>query len=99
MHARVNGVDLSFDVEGAALAPDGPGKKEKPACFVLHGGPSMDHTCFKPHLSPLAEDLRMIYVDHRNTGRSERVLLETCTIEQMADDIEVVRRFMGFAQA
>lgn len=95
MHARVNGVDLFFDVEGAGLVPDGPGMKEKPACFVLHGGPGMDHTYFKPHLSPLADDMQLIYVDHRNTGRSQRVPLETCTIEQMADDIEALRHYLG----
>jgi proline iminopeptidase len=62
---------------------------------VLHGGPGLDHSYFKPWLSPLAETMQLIYVDHRGTGRSERVPLETCTIEQMADDLEELRKLLG----
>jgi proline iminopeptidase len=96
--AKINGVNLYFDVEGSGLVPEGGGMKEKEVCFVLHGGPGMDHTYFKPYLSPLAEDMQLVYVDHRNTGRSERVPLESCTIEQMADDIEVLRQYLGLGK-
>lgn len=95
MHATVNGIKLFFDIEGMGLQPSGLTMTEKPACFVLHGGPGMDHSYFKPWLSPLAEDMQLIYIDHRGTGRSERVPLETCTIEQMADDIEELRKQLG----
>ncbi|MFN8593164.1 MAG: alpha/beta fold hydrolase [Thermomicrobiales bacterium] len=98
MRARVNGTEIYFDVEGAGLVPDGPRMKEKPVCFVLHGGPGMDHSYFKPYLSPLADDMQLIYVDHRNTGRSQRVPLETCTIEQMADDVEALRAYLGLGK-
>jgi proline iminopeptidase len=70
----------------------------KEPCFVLHGGPGMDHSYFKPWLSPLAETMQLIYVDHRGTGRSERAPLETCTIEQMADDLEALRELLGLGK-
>ncbi len=98
MLAHVNGANVFFDVEGMGLAPSGTGMIAKEACFVLHGGPGMDHSYFKPWLSPLADTMQLIYVDHRCTGRSERVPLETCTIEQMADDIEELRKLLGLGR-
>ena len=98
MFAQVNGAKIYFDVEGMGLAPSGLGMVEKPACFVLHGGPGLDHSYFKPWLTPLAETMQLIYVDHRGTGRSERVALETCTIEQMADDLEALREYLGLGK-
>ncbi len=98
MLAHVNGANVFFDVEGMGLAPSGTGMIAKEACFVLHGGPGMDHSYFKPWLSPLADTMQLIYVDHRGTGRSERVPLETCTIEQMADDIEELRKLLGLGR-
>ncbi len=98
MLARVNGANVFFDVEGMGLVPSGTGMVAKEACFVLHGGPGMDHSYFKPWLSPLADTMQLIYVDHRSTGRSERVALETCTIEQMADDIEEIRTLLGLGK-
>lgn len=38
-------------------------------------------------LPALAEGYRVILYDHRGTGRSERALPDTVTVEQMADDI------------
>lgn len=98
MLATVNGAEIYFDVEGSGLVPDGERMKEKDVCFVLHGGPAMDHTYFKPHLSPLAADMQLIYVDHRNSGRSGRMAVESCTIEQMADDVEALRQYLGLGK-
>jgi proline iminopeptidase len=98
MRANVNGADIYFDIEGMGLTPSGDEMVEKPVAFVLHGGPGLDHSYFKPWLSPLAEDFQLVYIDHRGTGRSSRVPLETCTIEQMADDIEALRQLLGFGK-
>lgn len=98
MKARVNGAEIYFDIEGMGLAPVGPDMVEKPACFVLHGGPGLDHSYFKPWLTPLADVMQLVYVDHRGTGRSERVASETCTIEQMADDLEALRQLLGLGK-
>ena len=97
--AQVNGTEIFFDIEGAGLVPDGEVMKQRDVCFVLHGGPCMDHTYFKPYLSPLTKDMQLIYVDHRGTGRSDHdVDYATCTIEQMADDVEALRRYLGLGK-
>lgn len=98
MYAKVNGAEIYFDVEGSGLVPDGEMMREKDVAFVLHGGPAMDHTYYKPYLSPLAEDVQLIYVDHRNTGRSGRMAVDSCTIEQMADDVEALRDYLGLGK-
>jgi proline iminopeptidase len=56
MQVEVNGKRLWFDVEGAALVPDGAEMRERPTVVLLHGGPgSFDHSYFKPEFSRLAE--------------------------------------------
>lgn len=60
--------------------------------MVLHGGPGADHTYFLPWLLPLARTHRLVFIDERGSGQSER-LQDTSkyTIEAMADDVEAVR--------
>jgi len=59
---------------------------------VLHGGPGADHTYFLPWLLPLARTHRLIFIDERGSGQSERLQDVTqYTIEKMADDVEAVR--------
>ena len=98
MYATVNGTDLYFDVEGAGLVPDGWTMRERPVVLALHGGPGFDHAYFKPALSALTDTAQIIYLDQRCHGRSGRPALESCTIEQMADDIAALCRTLGIAQ-
>jgi proline iminopeptidase len=56
--------------------------------FVLHGGPGLDHTHLRPWLDPLSEVARVIYVDERGQGRSERVDPETLSVEVFARDVD-----------
>jgi proline iminopeptidase len=59
---------------------------------ILHGGPGADHTYFLPWLLPLARTHRLIFIDERGSGRSERLQdVSQYTIEKMADDVEAVR--------
>jgi proline iminopeptidase len=59
---------------------------------VLHGGPGADHTYFLPWLLPLARTHRLVFIDERGSGQSERLQDVTkYTIENMADDVEAVR--------
>src|SRR5215469_5909155 len=59
---------------------------------VLHGGPGADHTYFLPWLLPLARTHRLIFIDERGSGQSERLEdVSQYTIENMADDVEAVR--------
>ena len=91
----MNGAEIFFDVEGSSLKVTADSLVEKPVCVLLHGGPGADQSSYRPWLSPLAEFLQLIYVDHRGTGRSAEVPLETCTIEKFADDVEELRRYLG----
>jgi proline iminopeptidase len=60
--------------------------------MILHGGPGADHTYFLPWLLPLARTHRLIFIDERGSGRSERLQdASQYTIENMADDVEAVR--------
>ena len=98
MRARVNGIELFFDVEGAGWWPDGDALVQRPACFVIHGGPALDHSYFKPWLSPLADELQLIYVDHRGTGRSSDADPESYRLETIADDLDALREHLGLGR-
>jgi len=93
MYVAVNGVRLFFDVEGASLVPDGSTMREKPTVLLLHGGPGLDHSIYKPALSSLADITQVVFLDHRGNGRSEAGPRETWTLAQWADDVH------GFCEA
>jgi proline iminopeptidase len=87
MHVSVNGVRLFFDVEGARLVPDGSGMREKPTLLLLHGGPGMDHSVYKPRFSQLADVAQVVYLDHRGNGRSDPGPREAWNLRQWGDDV------------
>jgi len=60
--------------------------------LVLHGGPGLDHHEFADYLDPLGEDLRLIFVDLRACGRSERPPEHTWTLERHAQDVIMLAR-------
>jgi pimeloyl-ACP methyl ester carboxylesterase len=57
---------------------------------VLHGGPGLDHSSFRPYLDPLREDFRLLYVDQRGQGRSQRVDASTLSLEVFARDVDLL---------
>jgi pimeloyl-ACP methyl ester carboxylesterase len=63
--------------------------------IVLHGGPGLDHTTFRPWLDPLGDELRLLYVDERGQGRSERVDPETLSLEVFARDVDLLAEALG----
>ena len=66
---------------------------------VLHGGPGADHTYFLPWLLPLARTHRLVFIDERGSGQSERLQdVSKYTIENMADDVEAVRVALGLGK-
>lgn len=72
MHVEVNGTRLWFDVDGPALAVDGPAMRERPTVVLLHGGPgSFDHSYLKPDFARLATVAQVVYLDLPGHGRSE----------------------------
>lgn len=55
--------------------------------LVLHGGPGLDHHMFGDYLDRLARDFRLVFVDQRSQGLSDRTAADTWSLPQMADDI------------
>ena len=98
MHVFVNGVRLFFDVEGARLVPDGSTMREKPTLVLLHGGPGLDHSGYKPRFSGLADVAQVIFLDHRANGRSDAGPRETWTLAQWGDDVHAFCEALGIAR-
>ena len=96
MRVQVGDVRLFFDVEGAKLVPDGPAMREKPTLLLLHGGPGLDHSLFKPHTAAALADLcQLVYLDHRGHGRSDRGDPARWTLEQWGDDVRAFCDALG----
>lgn len=98
MRAKIRDTEIYFDVEGAALVPDGARMKEKPVAFLVHGGPGADHTSFKPTFSPLSRKMQLVYFDHRGQGRSQRGDQLTYTLDHNVEDMEALRQYLGLNQ-
>ena len=60
--------------------------------LVFHGGPGLDHHSFGDYLDALAEEYRLILVDQRSNGRSDRAPEDTWTLRQMAADVGSLAR-------
>jgi pimeloyl-ACP methyl ester carboxylesterase len=58
--------------------------------IILHGGPGLDHTATKPWLAPLGDEFRLLHVDERGQGRSERVDPATLSLEVFARDVDLL---------
>jgi proline-specific peptidase len=64
--------------------------------ILLHGGPGLDHHELHPWLDPLAgAGLRLIYVDMRGQGLSDRVDPASLTIQVFAQDVDRLARALG----
>jgi proline iminopeptidase len=64
-----------------------------PTLVVVHGGPGASHDYFLPYLLPLARTHRLIFIDERGSGRSQKLQDPAgYTIEAMVEDLEGVRQ-------
>jgi proline iminopeptidase len=63
--------------------------------IVLHGGPGLDHHMFGDYLDALTDRYRLVFVDQRAQGRSEKTSPETWTLPQMGADVGLLARAMG----
>lgn len=95
VRAKIRDTQIYFDVEGAGLVPDGPRMNEKPVLFAVHGGPGVDHTGYKPSLSPLSRHVQIVYFDHRGQGRSARGDIASYTLENNVADMDALRDYLG----
>jgi len=67
-----------------------------PPLMVLHGGPGATHGYFLPYLLPLARHHRLIFMDERGSGRSERLTkVKGYTLDTLACDADALRRALG----
>ncbi|HEY6306536.1 MAG TPA: proline iminopeptidase-family hydrolase [Candidatus Angelobacter sp.] len=67
--------------------------------LIVHGGPGASHDYFLPYLLPLARSNKLIFIDERGSGKSER--LEDpgqYTVENMVEDVEQVRQALGLGK-
>jgi proline iminopeptidase len=61
--------------------------------LILHGGPGASHDYFLPYLLPLARRNRLIFVDERGSGRSEKLQNASLyTVDNMVEDAEALRQ-------
>ena len=63
--------------------------------LCLHGGPGLDHHMFADYLDPLTDSYRLVLVDQRAQGRSDRAPRETWTLERMAADVSALAAALG----
>jgi proline iminopeptidase len=84
----VNGVMIYYKILG----------KGEPL-VVVHGGPGASHDYFLPYLLPLARTNKLVFIDERGSGRSQK--LEDAggyTVENMVEDLEGVRQSLGLGK-
>jgi proline iminopeptidase len=99
MQVDVNGVRLWFDVNGAALVPEGRTMRQRPTVVLVHGGPGVwDHSYFKPDFAPLTEHAQVVYLDLRGHGRSDWGDESGWNFEACADDIRGFCDAVGIAR-
>lgn len=66
---------------------------------IVHGGPGASHDYFLPYLLPLARRNKLIFIDERGSGRSEKLEdPKGYTVENMVEDVEAVRTGLGLGK-
>ena len=88
MKVAANGVGLFCRIEGQG----------DPA-LVMHGGLGADHTVFvNSPFNKLANQLKLIYYDHRCNGRSACPGIETMSHDNLASDAEAIREALELGE-
>ena len=66
---------------------------------IVHGGPGASHDYFLPYLIPLARNNRLIFIDERGSGQSEKLDdVAEYTVENMVEDVEAVRKALNLGK-
>jgi len=87
MRVSIGDVRLFFDVDGAAVVTAGDAMTDRPTVILLHGGPGVDHSLFKPEFVALADVAQVVYLDQRGSGRSDPGEPDDWTWQRWADDV------------
>lgn len=80
---------LYYETHGASDAP----------ALILSSGLGGSAGYWSPNLAALAEYFQVVAYDHRGTGRSDRVLPEAISIEDMASDVIALMDALGVERA
>jgi len=87
-YVDANGVLLFYKAVGSGLP-----------LVIVHGGPGASHDYFLPYLLPLMRSHRIIFLDERGSGRSEKLQDPSgYTIENMVEDVEGVRKALNLGR-
>lgn len=81
---KANGIQLFCNVVG-----------EGKPLIVIHGGPGLSQQYLLPYMAKLGDHHKVVFYDQRASGKSEGSL-ENISIEQFVDDIEGLRKSLGF---
>jgi pimeloyl-ACP methyl ester carboxylesterase len=65
--------------------------------LLMHGRPGADHSTLLP-LLPLSASHTLIFYDHRCNRRSHGADVETMTWNNVVEDAEAIRNYLGFAK-
>jgi proline iminopeptidase len=64
--------------------------------LLMHGGPGLDHTVFRPWLDPLSDRAQLVFYDQYGGGRSERPRdLGAVTHETWVEEADALRERLG----
>jgi proline iminopeptidase len=89
--------DGFVDANGAMIYYTMMGRGEP--LLILHGGPGAAHDYFLPYLLPLARHHKVIFIDERGSGKSQKLEDRSAyTIENMVEDVEAVRQGLGLGK-
>ncbi len=96
--ASVFPIESGFvDANGVLIYYEALGKGEP--LLIVHGGPGASHDYFLPYLLPLARTNRVIFIDERGSGKSEKLEdPKGYTVENMVEDVEAVRDHLGLGK-
>jgi proline iminopeptidase len=98
MSSKIYSIDEGFiDANGVMIYYTEIGKGEP--LLILHGGPGASHDYFLPYLLPLARTNRLIFIDERGSGRSQKIEnVSDYTVENMVEDVEAVRKELNLGK-
>ena len=77
---------MFFDAEGSGLVPEGRSLRRPPTVVLVHGS-EVDHSFFKPWVTPLAAMAQLVYVDLIGHGRSDEGDASDWSVPAWADSV------------
>lgn len=97
-HANVYAIQEGFvDAHGVLIYYKMVGRGAP--LMLVHGGPGASHDYFLPYLMTLARTNKIVFIDERGSGRSEKLEdASRYTVENMVEDIEAVRQALNLGK-